>query len=98
LTALALPADMVPNASVASTVPSGGSPPAARNMTGSVVISNSSMTRGLVSATNARMVAASLRPGCATPAACRAATDAATGAPSLFPSTVTTRPDALRRS
>lgn len=35
----------------ARAVPSGGAPPAARNITGSVVISSSSMTRGLVSAT-----------------------------------------------
>ena len=38
---------------VASTSHRSGTPLAARNITGTVVISSSSMTRGLVSATNA---------------------------------------------
>jgi len=51
LTALALPADIVPHSRVNSTSPRSGTPLAARNITGSVVISRSSMTRGLVRAT-----------------------------------------------
>jgi len=42
---------------VASTVVSGGSPPAARIIAGSVVTSSSSTMRGLVSATYARSTA-----------------------------------------
>ena len=43
--ALALAADMVPNTRVATAIPSGGTPWAATNITGIVVISSSSMTR-----------------------------------------------------
>ena len=49
--ALALPAARVPPTSVASTSHSGGTARCAANMAGIVVISSSSMMRGLVSAT-----------------------------------------------
>ena len=49
--ALALPADRVPPSTVATTGHSSGTPPLARNITGTVVSSSSSMIRGLVSAT-----------------------------------------------
>ena len=53
LAELALPADNVPPTNVASTSPGEGHPRAATNMVGTVVISSSSMMRGLVSATKA---------------------------------------------
>ena len=51
LTALAPPAASVPPTSVSSTSPSGGQPRSASTIVGTVVISSSSMIRGLVSAT-----------------------------------------------
>ena len=51
LSALALPADSVPPTTVATTSHSGGTSCAARNMTGTVVSSSSSMMRGFISAT-----------------------------------------------
>ena len=53
LSALALPADRVPPTTVATTRPSGGTPRWARNITGTVVSSSSSMMRGFVSPTYA---------------------------------------------
>ena len=47
------PADSVPPTTVATTRPSVGTPRAAKNITGTVVSSSSSMTRGLVSPTYA---------------------------------------------
>ena len=41
-------ADSVPPTKVITARPSGGNPPAARNMAGNVVTSNNSMMRGLV--------------------------------------------------
>ncbi len=51
LSALALPAESAPPTNVATTSHSGGTPCWARNITGTVVSSSSSMMRGLVSAT-----------------------------------------------
>jgi hypothetical protein len=51
LRAFALPADRVPPTTVATTSQSGGTSRAARNMTGTVVRSSSSMMRGFISAT-----------------------------------------------
>ena len=51
LSALALPAAMVPPTSTANTVHGEGKPRAARNIAGRAVTSSSSMTRGLISAT-----------------------------------------------
>jgi hypothetical protein len=56
--AFALPADSVPPTTVASTSHNGGTSRAARNMTGTVVSSSSSMMRGFVSATYAPTTAA----------------------------------------
>src|SRR5690348_8704218 len=53
LIVFALPAARMPPSRVAATTPSPGTPPAARNITGTVVISSSSMMRGLVSPTYA---------------------------------------------
>jgi hypothetical protein len=47
------PAAKIPPTSVAATTPRPGTPSAARNITGTVVISSSSMILGLVSATYA---------------------------------------------
>ena len=68
LAALALPADNVPPTSVASTSPAEGHPRAATNMVGTVVISSSSMIRGLVSATKAATRAKWPGPGRTEPA------------------------------
>ncbi len=51
LSALALPAESVPPTTVATTSHADGTPCSARNMIGTVVSSNNSMMRGLVSAT-----------------------------------------------
>ena len=48
-----MPADRVPPTTVATTSPGGGTPRAAKNITGTVVSSSSSMMRGLVSPTYA---------------------------------------------
>ena len=47
------PAESVPPTTVAATSPSAGTPPAAKNITGTVVSSSSSITRGLVRPTYA---------------------------------------------
>src|SRR3954447_14826582 len=54
---LALPAASVPPTTVAATNQSDGTPPSARNITGTVVNSSSSTMRGLVSATYAASTA-----------------------------------------
>jgi hypothetical protein len=51
LYAEAEPAESVPPITVATTSPSSGTPRAAKNITGTVVSSSSSITRGLVSPT-----------------------------------------------
>src|SRR5262245_35616219 len=61
LSVLALPAANVPPTRVATTGHSGGAPSAARNITGTVVTSNSSMIRGFVKATYARRTVAADR-------------------------------------
>src|SRR3954447_23411063 len=47
------PAETAPPTTVATTSPRSGTPPAAKNITGTVVSSSSSITRGLVSPTYA---------------------------------------------
>src|SRR5262245_42244246 len=74
LRVFALPAANVPPTRVAKTGHSGGTPPAARNITGTVVTSNSSMMRGFVKATYARRTVATDRlPASRSPDARRAA-------------------------
>src|SRR4051794_12068378 len=63
LIVFALPEASTPPSRVAATTPSPGTPPAARNITGTVVISSNSMMRGLVRPTYALITSRTDGPG-----------------------------------